>query len=83
MSLPQVLIKDKYCLTIDEAVAYFNIGEKRMRKIVEENQTSDFIIQNGVKTLIKRKKTRSKKSYSSQWREPTQGWPLCIQISGY
>ena len=38
MSLPQVLIKDKYCLTIDEAVAYFNI------------------IQNGVKTLIKRKK---------------------------
>ena len=54
MSLPQVLIK--YCLTIDEAVAYFNIGEKRMRKIVEENQTSDFIIQNGVKTLIKRKK---------------------------
>ena len=48
MSLPQVLIKDKYCLTIDEAVAYFNIGE--------ENQTSDFIIQNGVKTLIKRKK---------------------------
>ena len=56
MSLPQVLIKDKYCLTIDEAVAYFNIGEKRMRKIVEENQTSDFIIQNGVKTLIKPKK---------------------------
>ena len=56
MSIPEVLIKDKYCLTIDEAVAYFNIGEKRMRKIVEENQTSDFIIQNGVKTLIKRKK---------------------------
>ena len=56
MSLPQVLIKDKYSLTIDEAVAYYNIGEKRMRRIVEENQTSDFIIQNGVKTLIKRKK---------------------------
>lgn len=56
MSIPEVLIKDKYCLTIDEAVAYFNIGEKRMRRIVEENQTSDFIIQNGVKTLIKRKK---------------------------
>ena len=32
MSLPQVLIKDKYCLTIDEAVAYFNIGENRRRK---------------------------------------------------
>lgn len=56
MSLPQVLIKDKYCLTIDEAVAYFNIGEKRMRKIVEENQTSDFIIQNGVKNIDQAKK---------------------------
>lgn len=56
MSLPQVMIKDKYCLTIDEAVAYFNIGEKRLRKIVDENLSSDFIIQNGVKILIKRKR---------------------------
>ena len=25
----QVEIKDKFCLTIDEASAYFNIGEKK------------------------------------------------------
>lgn len=52
----QVPIKDKFCLTIDEAAAYFNIGEKKLRKIVAENLTSDFVIQNGVKYLIKRKR---------------------------
>ena len=52
----QVPIKDKFCLTIDEAAVYFNIGEKKLRKIVSENLDSDFVIQNGVKYLIKRKR---------------------------
>ena len=51
----QVPIKDKFCLTIDEASEYFGIGEKKLRKIVAENLNSDFVIQNGVKYLIKRK----------------------------
>lgn len=51
-----VQIKDKFCLTIDEAAEYFNIGEKKLRQIVTENLHSDFIIQNGVKYLIKRKR---------------------------
>ena len=51
----QVEIKDKFCLTIDEASAYFNIGEKKLRKIVTDNIDTGFIIQNGVKFLIKRK----------------------------
>jgi len=50
----QVKIKDKFCLTIDEAAAYFNIGQKKLRKIVTENLDSGFVIQNGVKFLIKR-----------------------------
>lgn len=32
----QVQIKDKFCLTIDEAAEYFNIGEKKLRKIVAD-----------------------------------------------
>ena len=52
----QVPIKDKVCLTIEEAADYFNIGEKKLRKIVVENLNSDFVIQNGVKYLIKRKR---------------------------
>ena len=51
-----VQIKDKFCLTIEEASDYFNIGEKKLRQIVTENLHSDFIIQNGVKYLIKRKR---------------------------
>ena len=52
----QVPIKDKFCLTIDEAVSYFNIGEKKLRKLITENLDSGFVIQNGVKFLIKRKR---------------------------
>ena len=51
----QVEIKDKFCLTIDEASVYFNIGEKKLRKIVADNIDRGFIIQNGVKFLVKRK----------------------------
>lgn len=51
----QVQIKDKFCLTIEEASSYFNIGEKKLRKIVSDNLDSGFIIQNGVKFLVKRK----------------------------
>ena len=51
-----VQIKDKFCLTIDEASEYFNIGEKMLRQIASENLDSGFVIQNGVKVLIKRKR---------------------------
>lgn len=46
----------KYTLTIAEASEYFNIGEKKLRQLVQENSTSDFILNNGVKVLIKRMK---------------------------
>ena len=52
----QVQIQNKFCLTIDEAVIYFNIGEKKLKKLVSDNLDSGFIIQNGVKFLIKRKR---------------------------
>ena len=52
----QVQIQNKFCLTIDEAVIYFNIGEKKLRKLVSDNLDSGFIIQNGVKFLIKMKR---------------------------
>lgn len=52
----QVQIQNKFCLTIDEAVIYFNIGEKKLRKLVSDNLDSGFIIQNGVKFLIKSKR---------------------------
>lgn len=44
----------KYTLTIQQASEYFNIGEKKMRQIVQENPTADYILTNGTKILIKR-----------------------------
>lgn len=52
----RVQLKDKYCLTIEEASEYFGIGEKKIRQIVAENVDAGFVIQNGVKYLIKRKR---------------------------
>lgn len=50
-----VLINEKYNLTIKEAVQYFNIGEKSIRKIVADNPTAEYILMVGNKVLIKRK----------------------------
>lgn len=44
----------KYTLTIAEASEYFNIGEKKLRQLVQEYNSADFILNNGVKVLIKR-----------------------------
>lgn len=48
--------QDKYLLSIEEAVQYFAIGEKKLRKIITENLDSGFVVQNGVKYLIKRQR---------------------------
>ena len=45
---------EKYNLTIKEAAAYFSIGEKKLRRIVEENYDADFILMNGSHVLLKR-----------------------------
>lgn len=50
-----ILYSQKYCLSVNQAVEYFGIGEKKLRKIIEENMDSGMIIQNGTKYLIKRK----------------------------
>ena len=51
-----VPIWEKYMLTITEASEYFNIGISKMRQIVQENASADFILNNGVKVLIKKDK---------------------------
>ena len=52
----QVQVKDKFCLTIEEAAEYFNIGEKKLRRIIADHMDSGLVIQNGVKILIKMKR---------------------------
>lgn len=47
---------EKYLLTIEEAAAYFGIGQKKLRKLAEEHSHADFVLKNGANTKIKRKK---------------------------
>lgn len=53
---PSVPIKDKLNLTIEEAAAYSGISETVLRERISEKNNYDFILMNGTKTMIKRKK---------------------------
>lgn len=44
----------KYLLTVQEASEYFNIGEKKIRQLIQENNTAPYLLTNGAKVLIKR-----------------------------
>jgi excisionase family DNA binding protein len=48
-------ISEKYALTIKEAIAYFNIGDNKLRELIKKYPDSDFLIMNGTRYLIKRK----------------------------
>ena len=55
MNYPDVPIWEKYTLTIEEAARYFRIGEKKLRKLVEENPDAGWLIMNGNRAQIKRR----------------------------
>lgn len=50
-----VPIWEKYSLTIEEAAAYFRIGENSIRDIIKDNPDADFWFMNGNRKQIKRK----------------------------
>ena len=47
MNNTDVPIWEKYTLTIEEASKYFRIGEKKLRKLAEENIDAGWVIVNG------------------------------------
>lgn len=47
---------EKYLLTIEEAAIYFGIGENRLRELAAMDVKREFTIDNGNRTLIKRKR---------------------------
>jgi excisionase family DNA binding protein len=46
---------NRYILTIVEAAEYYHIGEKKLRRLVDEHPKADFIIMNGNRVLLKKK----------------------------
>ncbi len=51
-----VRVCEKFALTVDEAAAYFGIGEKKLRSMISEYHDAGYFMFIGVKTLIKRRK---------------------------
>lgn len=47
---------EKYTLSIEEAASYFRIGENKLRRLISENSDADYILWNGTRAQIKRKK---------------------------
>lgn len=43
-------------MSVEEASAYFRIGENKLRKLISENNDADYILWNGNRPQIKRKK---------------------------
>ena len=60
ISVPDCSLKipfwEKYTLSIEEASQYFRIGRDRLYKLVSENKDADFVLWNGTRAQIKRKK---------------------------
>lgn len=56
MSQIVIPVWEKYVLSIEEAAQYFRIGEGKLRKLAEENLTSGWVIMNGNRIQIKRKR---------------------------
>ena len=46
---------EKYTLTIEEAAAYFRIGIKKLRNLINENKNANWILWNNSRPQIKRK----------------------------
>ena len=55
-SIVTIPVRERYTLSIEEAAAYFRIGENKLRKIVSENKDADYLLWNGNRPQIKRKK---------------------------
>lgn len=50
----KLLPNQKLCLTVEEAATYSMLGENRLRKIIEEDKTLDWVLYVGSWVRIKR-----------------------------
>lgn len=51
-----VPIWEKYALSVKEASKYFNIGENKLRCMIDKNKDADWLFWNNTKAMIKRSK---------------------------
>ena len=53
-SIQQMPWWNKYTFSVQEASEYFGFSDKKIRKIIDENEDADFILWNGTRPRIKR-----------------------------
>ena len=53
MSSINVPISEKYMLSVEEAAAYFRIGENKLRRFADENKNAKWLFWNGNRMQIK------------------------------
>lgn len=54
--MTQIPFWERYTMSIEEAAAYFRVGENKLRKLISEDNDADYILWNGNRPQIKRKK---------------------------
>lgn len=52
----EVPVWEKYTLTVEEAARYFRIGEGKLRRLAEASPPPDWVMMNGNRLQIKRRK---------------------------
>ena len=80
MNNTDVPIWEKYTLTVEEASKYFRIGEKKLRKLAEENLDAGWVIVNGNRIQIKRKQFEKIIDTLDEMRCPKR--PSCFDKAG-
>lgn len=51
----ELKVSEKYALTVEEASAYFHIGSKHLRKIINDDPNASWVLWNGAHVMIKRR----------------------------
>ncbi len=46
----------RYTLSVEEAASYFRIGEGKLRKLINQNPNTDYLLWNGNRVQFKREK---------------------------
>jgi hypothetical protein len=54
MSKIEIPYNQRLCISIEEAAEYSMIGEHRLRKIIEDDRSLDWVLHVGARTRIKR-----------------------------
>ena len=52
----QIPFWERYTMSVEEAAAYFRIGENKLRKLINDDIDAEYILWNGNRPQIKRKK---------------------------